>query len=80
MMHPDVAWSLTYEAPAGIAGDPCRHTHGTRCRVGPTSRRRSFMILVDSCGWCGRVLRTAEDVTWQEYAWLRRRNAHPAFV
>lgn len=43
--------------------------------IGPTSRRRGFMILVDQCGWCGRILRSAEELTWRQYDWVRRINA-----
>ena len=75
MTHPDAAWSpFNYIGPAGVEGDPCRH-YGTRKRIGPYSRSKTFMLLVDSCVWCGHVLRTAEDVSWEQYIWLRRSNS-----
>jgi hypothetical protein len=73
MSHPDAAWSPYYLAPLGVDDDPCRH-YASRKRVGPTSRKRTFMILVDECGRCGRVLRSIEPLSWREYDWLRRLN------
>ena len=75
MSHPDIAWTPYYTAPRGVENDWCCHTTWNRMRVGPTSRRRAFMILVDSCGWCGRILRSHQDLTWREYDWVRRVNA-----
>jgi len=60
-MHPATAFSPYYELPAGVPSDPCRH-YGRRCRVGSTSRS-SRMILVDTCAWCGHVMRTAEEIS-----------------
>jgi hypothetical protein len=75
MSHPDTAWSPNrYVGPRGVEGDPCRH-YGQRQRVGPYSKAKTFMLLVDSCCWCGHIMRTAEDVSWQEYFWIRRSNA-----
>lgn len=74
MSHPDAAWSpFEYVGPAGLEIEPCRHS-SRRMRVGPTGRRATS-ILADSCGLCGRVVRTVRDVSWQEYIWLRRWNA-----
>lgn len=73
-MHPDIAWSRNYVAPAGLPGEPCRHFAGRRMKVGPTGSKR-FMILADTCGWCGHVMRSAQDLSWQEYSWVRRLNA-----
>lgn len=72
-MHPDTSWSPYYTAPAGIVGEECRH-YPQRKRVGPTSRRRNWMILVDACPRCGFVLRAAQDLSWKQYDWLRRWN------
>ena len=66
-------WSSTYFAPVGIDGDPCRHSL-VRQRVGPTSKSKSFMILVDCCGRCGRIVRSQQDLSWQQYIWVRRLN------
>lgn len=71
---PDAAWSSYYVAPRGVDDDPCRHKPLTRKRIGPTSRKRAWMILVDECGWCGRVVRSAEPLTWKQYDWIRRLN------
>lgn len=74
MSHPDSAFRPDYYcAPEGVPGDLCRHSP-RRQRSGPTSRRRSFMILVDSCGWCARILRTHEPISWRQYDWVRRWN------
>lgn len=73
MSHPDAAFSDTYVAPHGLDDEPCRHSV-RRQRSGPTSKM-SFMITVDSCGWCGRILRSVHDLTWQQYFWVRRWNA-----
>lgn len=62
-MHPDSAWSPWYSAPVGIEGERCRHGPGQRMRV-----------LVDSCGWCGRIMRSVHDLSWREYDWVRRWN------
>ncbi len=77
MSHPDYAWSpLHYVGPDGQPSDPCRHIE-SRKRVGPTGRR-SFMVLVDDCGRCGRILRSVFDLSWREYSWVRRWNARLA--
>ncbi len=54
----------------------CGH-FSRRERVGPTSRRRTWMILVDSCRRCNRIVRTAgvDHLTWEQYSWVRRWNA-----
>jgi hypothetical protein len=72
-MHPDIAWTPWYRAPDGVPNEECRH-RVIRESVGPTSRRRSFSIVVDSCRDCGRNLRTVQDVSWRQYDWLRRFN------
>lgn len=77
--HPDTAWSPWYASPVGVDGEPCRH-YGIRMRVGPTSRKRTFMILVDNCARCGRILRSARDLSWKEYEWVRRSNARSAHI
>ena len=41
-----------------------------RQRIGPTSRRRGWLILVDRCA-CGKY-RPVHPVTWDQYTWLRR--------
>lgn len=76
MSHPDAAFSLDhYVRPEGLPNERCNH-NGSRCGVGPTSRRRRFMIAADSCHRCGRILRTAgPDLTWRQYDWVRRWNA-----
>jgi hypothetical protein len=51
----------------------CRHSP-VRQRVGPTGRQ-SFMVLVDQCCHCLRILRTVKDVSWREYFWIRKWNA-----
>lgn len=71
--HSDAAWSPYYEAPAGVDGEPCQHV-AMRCRIGPTSRKRDWSIIVDECSRCGRVLRTIQDLAWRQYDWLRRLN------
>lgn len=45
----------------------------TRERVGPTSRRRSWWVLVDKCARCGAAFPVGE-VTWAQYAWVRAWN------
>lgn len=67
-------WSSTYFSPAGVEGEPCRHHVMMRQRIGPYSRSKTFMILVGSCGWCGRIVRSYEDLSWQQYIWVRRLN------
>lgn len=75
--HPDAAWHpFDYTAPRGLDEEPCRHAP-RRMRVGPTGSRR-YSILADSCGRCGRILRTYTDVSWPEYTWVRRWNARTA--
>ena len=71
--HPDAAWSPYYMAPDGLPNEPHKHVPSEHCRVGPTSRRKSFMIGVKSCS-CGRIMRSYEDITWREYFWVRRWN------
>lgn len=51
----------------------CRHNLNRRY-VGPTGRK-GFMILVDECSRCLRILRTVRDISWPEYCWVRRWNA-----
>jgi hypothetical protein len=41
-----------------------------RERIGPTSRLRGWLILVDRCA-CGKY-RPVHSVTWDQYTWLRR--------
>lgn len=72
MSHPDQAWSPYYCSPAGLENDPCKHS-SRRLRVAPTGRKL-FSVLVDDCGYCGRILRTQNDLSWREYDWVRRWN------
>src|SRR6266849_976980 len=51
MSHPDAAWSQWYCAPEGLDEELCWHVP-QRERNGPTSRKRSWMISVDSCSRC----------------------------
>lgn len=78
MTHPDAAWSPYYQSPSGHAAPCACPSKGQRMRVGPTSRRRPFSILVNSCGWCARILRSIHDLSWREYDWVRRWNARIA--
>lgn len=74
MSHPDSAWSPYYVGPVGIGEDePCLHV-STRMSVGPNSRKRRFWIQSDNCLRCGRILRSARDLSWREYDWVRRWN------
>ena len=75
MSHHDAAFSQIYAAPYGLASEPCRH-FPCRCRVGPTSPKRHWWLIVDQCARCGRVLRTAgkRGLTWPQYDWVRRWN------
>ena len=66
-----ILWPLP--APAGVDWDPCRHFL-RRVRVGPTGGRKRFMLLVDSCAHCSRIMRSAYDLSWREYDWVRRWN------
>jgi hypothetical protein len=77
MSHPDSAFSQWYSAPDGIEGDPCHHAL-TRIGVGPTSRRRVWRIAVDQCYRCSRIVRSARDLTWRQYDWIRRWNNRTA--
>ena len=72
--HPDFAWSPHfYMGPQGCDDEPCRHLPDRR-RIGPTSRRKKFNLLVDECVRCGRILRSVGELTWREYFWVRRWN------
>lgn len=55
-------------------GDQMRAPHACRQykreRIGPTGRRRRWMILVDRCV-CGRLL-PVHTMTWEQFTWLRR--------
>ena len=74
MSHPDSAWSATYIGPIGVSNEPCQHVL-VRYNVGPTSRRRSFALRVDTCVRCGRITRNVgKDLSWREYDWVRRLN------
>jgi hypothetical protein len=44
----------------------------TRKRVGPTSRKKTWMILVDTCR-CGQV-KPIEDLTPAQASWVQRWN------
>ncbi len=70
--HSDAAFSQHYCAPEGVPKEQCRH-YPSRQRSGPTGRKR-FLLLVDSCGRCGRILRSHQDLTWSQYDWVRRWN------
>lgn len=74
--HPDSAWSLEYIGPRGLAGESCRHSY-QRMGIGPYpgGRHKRFMFTADVCGWCGHILRSVRDISWQEYFWARRANA-----
>lgn len=43
-----------------------------RQKAGPTGRK-NWMILVDSCPWCG-VMRPIQTTTYEQRDWLRRWN------
>ena len=73
MLHPG---GRNYHAPQGITGEVCRHSSQRR-RLGPSNGK--FMVLADSCGWCGRILRSAQDLTWPQYIWIRRWNQRGRF-
>jgi len=51
----------------------CLH-YTQRMRVGPTSRKRDWSVLVDQCIRCGRTVRCVHDLTWRQYDWVRRWN------
>jgi len=63
-------------------GGPPPGCHTKRCRVGPTSRKKSFMILVDSCHACGFLFPVTRDhdgnpyqfLTYQQARWIERSN------
>jgi hypothetical protein len=74
MGHPDAAWNPNYyEAPIGLGdNEPCRHVIK---RVSSTSTGRArYSILGDSCSYCGRIMRSAVDISWSDYIWVRRWN------
>lgn len=52
-----------------------RHQFVNRRRIGPTSRKRDWMILVDSCGCgCCRPVFPG-DLTWKQDDWINRCNS-----
>jgi len=73
--HHDLEHYGAYIAPTGLKDETCAHIFLRRERVGPTSRKKSWMVLVDTCYRCGRHGRSAEDLTWPQYVWLRRWNS-----
>lgn len=75
-MHPDSAWSPWYVAPAGLEHEKCQHGHGRHMRAFVGKKVGS--LLVQSCGYCGRILRTPQPITWRQYDWVRRWNARIA--
>ena len=51
----------------------CSVKHLERCRVGPTSRRKCWMLLVDRCYCCGH-LSLVEKVEEKQRDWVIRSN------
>ena len=72
MNHPDESFSRFYCATDGLQNEKCLHV-ARRNRTGPTGRK-TFYVLSDSCERCGRILKTAQDINWKTYFWIRRWN------
>jgi len=53
----------------------CRGTFGNRRRTGPTGNK-TFLILVDACYRCGRLLNIKPLTDYAEKDWLDRYNKH----
>lgn len=51
---------------------PC-HKPMHREGVGPTGRKKCWMIRVDRCP-CGFIFCAQASVTWEQYDWIRRYN------
>jgi len=53
----------------------CRWHVWARMRVGPTSRKKSFMILVDRCWKCDLLVPVRpENLKYVECIWLEKMN------
>jgi hypothetical protein len=55
--------------------EPCRWHHGRRMSVGPTGRKKRFMVIADVCYACGYIMQTYGKLSWQQQDWVRRSNA-----
>ena len=44
-----------------------------RKRVGPHPKNK-WMILVDECRSCHRIMNAVHPITWEQYTWIRRWN------
>ena len=51
---------------------PC-HRPTFRKGIGPTGRRKTWMVRVDECP-CGFLFIAQPEVTWEQYTWIRRYN------
>ncbi len=55
--------------------DECCKRHSlVRQRVGTTSRRHAFMLLVDQCWRCLYIVNVLSPMTWKQENWVRRWN------
>ena len=55
--------------------EPCDRRATRRERVGPTGRRKTWSILVDSCHRCGRHYPVnPDDLTAEQTSWVERWN------
>lgn len=52
---------------------PC-HKPLYRKGIGPTGKRKQWLIRVDEC-LCGFAFVAQDKITWEQYSWIRRRNA-----
>lgn len=57
----------------------CNSGWKRRQRIGPYSRKKTFMILGDVCGKCGHLTPLhPERLSYQEKEWVRRSNERKA--
>lgn len=74
MPHPDEAFSPWYRLPDGVSDEPCQHAFGDVRVVGPTGNSKMWMIRSENCDRCGRIMRSRQDLSWEQYDWVRRWN------
>lgn len=62
-----------YVSPKGLRGEPCGCWTTGAERVGPTCDRID-MFSAATCDRCSRIMRSRQDLSWQQYVWARRWN------